>query len=58
MRQEVVVLIACLGVASATYGYVTWTLDTPELTLTEHASAVPALHVARATYTNQINETG
>lgn len=43
---------------SKDYGFVTWTDDIAVASVTQSSFEIPEVHVARATYSNEINETG
>lgn len=45
-------------VCEGKYGYVTWTADVYHVNTTDYFAEIPDVHVARATYSNDINETG
>lgn len=40
------------------YGYVVWSENKPVAKVSDYFADIPDVHVARATYTNEINNTG
>ncbi|XP_023944608.1 putative phospholipase B-like 2 isoform X2 [Bicyclus anynana] len=40
------------------YAFVTWSFDKAIVSMTDNSSDIPDLHIARATYSNEINKTG
>lgn len=55
---KVLSLFFIIKLCEAKYGYVSWKDNNPKVTITDYYADIPEIHVARATYSNEINTTG
>ncbi|XP_034833984.1 putative phospholipase B-like 2 [Maniola hyperantus] len=54
----VLVLLSVVTLGESKYGFVTWSYGKAEVSVTDISAEIPDVHIARATYTNEINTTG
>lgn len=52
------VLFPLLLLCESKYGYVKWSSGNAEVLITDNYEEIPKVHVAKATYSNEINSTG
>lgn len=49
----------CLFIGTESkYGYVTWVGNKAEITVSDYFADIPDVHVAKATFSNEVNNTG
>ena len=58
MKWCVLLITRVLLVCECKYGYVVWPKDKIVVKTTDYFADIPDKHVARATYSNEINTTG
>ncbi|XP_049878253.1 putative phospholipase B-like 2 [Pectinophora gossypiella] len=52
------VIFGCLGSSEGKYAFAVWDNDKPVVTVTDYFADIPKVFVAKATYSNEINQTG
>lgn len=57
-QSKFLILLFTFFVCDAKYGYVEWINGNAEVSITDNYKEISNVHVARATYNNEINSTG
>ncbi|XP_038207015.1 putative phospholipase B-like 2 [Zerene cesonia] len=57
LRYQIIIFHILFIICEAKYGFITWS-DNAVISVTDNVYDIPAVHVARATYSNEINSTG
>ncbi|KAL4710855.1 hypothetical protein ACJJTC_012947 [Scirpophaga incertulas] len=50
--------ISAIIISECNYGYITWEREKPKISVNEYFTTIPDVYVAKATYNNDINNTG
>ncbi|XP_050353907.1 putative phospholipase B-like 2 [Nymphalis io] len=58
MKYSILLLFCLFVVSESKYGFVTWSNGKAVVSTTDSYKEIPKVHLARATYTNDINQTG
>ncbi|CAG4956869.1 unnamed protein product [Colias eurytheme] len=56
-NKSIIIVHVLIIICEAKYGFITWS-DKAVISVTDNFHDIPAVHVARATYSNEINSTG
>lgn len=57
-KLQLLIFLIVFIFSEAKYGYITWHDNKAKVTITDYFADIPDVHVAKATYNNEINSTG